>query len=154
MKLSSIEEPSRDWKGCWTGRWRVCWKGRRRGSLMGRWRQEKQMMDNAELRTLISAKLWPAVVERVRSHPHEVGGSSSSSLRGVPSRFGRAGAGSCDTGHPACGGRDRRIHRHTGQPRSRSRSLPMLTPTAPRVGRVLAEVRGRSMTSSSERFES
>jgi hypothetical protein len=38
------------------------------------------MMDNAELRTLISAKLWPAVVERARSHPHEVGGSSLSSL--------------------------------------------------------------------------
>ena len=43
-------------------------------------RQEKQMTDNADLRTLISAKLWPAVVERVRSHPHEVGGSSPSSL--------------------------------------------------------------------------
>ena len=35
------------------------------------------MTDNAELRTLISAKLWPAVVERVRSHQHEVGSSSS-----------------------------------------------------------------------------
>ncbi|KAL3794211.1 hypothetical protein ACHAW5_001488 [Stephanodiscus triporus] len=32
--------------------------------------------DNAELRGLISAKRWPAVVERVRSHPHEVGSSS------------------------------------------------------------------------------
>ena len=38
------------------------------------------MTDNADLRILISAKLWPAVVERVGSHPHEVGGSSPSSL--------------------------------------------------------------------------
>ena len=39
--------------------------------------RSEAMTDNAELRTLISAKLWPAVVERVRSHQHEVGSSSS-----------------------------------------------------------------------------
>jgi len=85
---------------------------------MGRWRQEKQMMDNSELHILISAKLCPAVVERVRSHLHEVGGSSSSSLlrdeRGYTvlhaiaayHRDSDGREGSCDTDHPACGGRD------------------------------------------------
>ena len=37
--------------------------------------REKQMTDNAELRGLISAGLWPAVVERAGSHQREVGSS-------------------------------------------------------------------------------
>jgi len=44
---------------------------------------------DAELRTLISSKQWPAVVERVRSHPHEVVGGSSPGSSSPPPRDGR-----------------------------------------------------------------